>query len=157
MPTAMTKEERAQASEKLAGKLAALREAVAARGVETPDRKLVSEFLTPSDLQGVWKMLERARGRKPTSVEEAWKSLTELGKAKGDDKKWHVLMSFVVGKDDDDWENNLMVYSEAVTLSNTRTKTGELLYRGEIDTMHGRKEAQQLIDAGIVKQVFYRG
>ena len=51
------------------------------------------------------------------------------------------------------WENELIGYAEEISLSNQRSKEATLYYRGELDRKHGKKEAKELIDSGVLKQV----
>ena len=150
MPQGMTPQERDAAGQLLRAKIVKMMEAVTERGITVPDRAILDEFLTQREKEATWKMLERERGVRPTSVQECWEGLKKMGGQATKQARVTWLLQFLAGKD---WETHLVEAHEEFSNKKEREKVMRPLYKGELEQIHGKAEAKQLIDDGVFKQV----
>jgi len=66
-----------------------------------PDKDLLQQEFTATELQSLWGRMKRARGKQPISVEDAWNSLKDLGGVRADLEKNNTLFKYVACKGDD--------------------------------------------------------
>ena len=113
---------------------------------------MLKKHLTPADLQALWKRLEKARGRQPSSVQEAWDSLKQLGGAKAAQSRCNTLCLYLRGKGEDInpplWVDHLLLMHEEIARISERKVTAKPLYRGELEQLHGKAEAARFIREG---------
>ena len=100
----------------------------------------------------MWKRLEKARGRQPTNVQEAWDSLKELGKAAAGEKKLNILVSYIKDEEDE-WIDTLMTITDSIEQSKIKRRTGIPMSKGELEQIHGKLETEQFIKQGIFKKI----
>ena len=101
-------------------------------------------------------MFEKARGRKPQDVQQAWEDMKAMGAPGGCAKvKCDTLLSFLSnqGKElmNDKWVEVLMSFREEISKWREARRIGRKMYWGELERIHGRKEFTEFIRMGKYK------
>ena len=113
-----------------------------------PDRDLLQEIFDKNELQALWKRLETARGRKPSTVQEAWDDLKKLGGIQAKNAMGSTLAKFLVDPAKDEWVDFLVQTNEEIKQISRRSVNVKPLYKGELEQLHGKAEAARHIRPG---------
>ena len=121
-----TMTERDASTKALDEKMQALAKAIVERGIKEPSRELISEFLNKNELGAAWKRLEKARGRAPANVQEAWDDLSKIHQGRASEMRLSILAKFTLGIADlappHSWQDHLIVITEELNVINKRKK-----------------------------------
>ena len=151
-----SKAERDEATKKLDIKVQQFIAEIKAKKIENPDRSVMLRYFTPADLSALWKRLQKARGRAPTNVQEAWDNLKSLGKQDAGKEQEKTLVTFLDDylKDDgsQNWIDHLVTITDEAEKKRTVSKKKQRFYRGELWRIHGRSEAERFIKSGKFKE-----
>ena len=122
-------------------------------GISNPDKQTMMKFFSKTDMQALWKRFETARGREGMSVQDAWNDLLKLGKAKSEAKRYETLASFVGSSDPREWCNRLITVTEEIRHRKEDGSKSKILYMGELEQLHGEREAADFVRRGKYKEV----
>ena len=82
------------------------------------------------------------------SVQEAWTTLSDLGKKLSQKPKLDTLIKFIIDPSGDAWQQQLCTSTESITQKHTMQKSATKYYRGELERIHGIEEANAFIAKG---------
>ena len=71
-------------------KMQAFRDMIKAKGISSPDMKLVQSFFSTNELKALWGRFTTARGKSDVSVQEAWDELCGSRGSGGKDAKGRI-------------------------------------------------------------------
>ena len=126
-------------------------------GSDEPDQLLLHEcFPTRADMECVWKRLEKARGRKPQSIRDAWDNLKKLGPAAAKSARQHTLWYYMKNDCDElntEWTDAILKYEDKISKTHEKSNIGARMYPEELRRIHGAIEMRRLIKTGMLREV----
>ena len=143
--TGMSQADKTAASLKLQKKIDDFVEMISAKNITEPDKALLQEAFSATELQALWQRFKTARGREPATVEEAWATLGELGSKKAAEARTKTLLKYLANQDDKIWAEYLFECRDEVTREKMRRRENKPLYKGELEQIHGKAEAAKHI------------
>ena len=141
----MSQDDTNAASAKLQKKIDDFLEMLSAKNLTEPDKELLQESFSTTELQALWQRFKTARGKVPGTIEEAWATLGELGTKKAAEARVKTLLKFLSNQDDKIWADYLFECRDEVTREKLRRRENKPLYKGELEQIHGKLEAAKHI------------
>ena len=122
------------------------------KGITEPSRQLISEHFTKEELNVVWKRIQALINKKDVTVREAWGALKDMGKQRTTGEKQKTLANYMLDPSGDSLAEHLITVFEEIERVKTQKRKMNKMYRGELNTIHGKAEAARLIANGTFKE-----